>query len=155
MRHNRLLSFHSRTDSVSFRAFAWLHAPCRSGEIKNARGSRRSKGTRLISAFGDNRVITDLISDALECASQDFIPLYRSFEAFYTRNLYRRIRDCWNRPICRFAFYILYIASVTALWYWCLASITKIHATNSNCSTPGDTFTIVERETKDYGWTFK
>ena len=28
------------------------------------------------------------------------MPLYRSFEAFYTRNLYRRVRDCWNRPIC-------------------------------------------------------
>lgn len=21
------------------------------------------------------------------------------FEKFYTRNLYRRVRDCWNRPI--------------------------------------------------------
>ena len=28
------------------------------------------------------------------------MPLYQSFESFYTRNLYRRIRDCWNRPIC-------------------------------------------------------
>lgn len=28
-----------------------------------------------------------------------WVPLYNSFEAFYTRNLYRRIRDCWNRPI--------------------------------------------------------
>ncbi|XP_014670841.1 PREDICTED: serine palmitoyltransferase 2-like [Priapulus caudatus] len=27
-------------------------------------------------------------------------PLYSSFESFYTRNLYVRIRDCWNRPIC-------------------------------------------------------
>merc|ERR1719197_1538640 len=30
---------------------------------------------------------------------RDFVPLYRSFESFYTRNLYRRIRDCWNHPI--------------------------------------------------------
>jgi len=29
-----------------------------------------------------------------------WVPLYQSFESFYTRNLYRRIRDCWNRPIC-------------------------------------------------------
>ncbi|EDQ90948.1 uncharacterized protein MONBRDRAFT_20161 [Monosiga brevicollis MX1] len=29
-----------------------------------------------------------------------FPPLYRDFEAFYTRNLYTRIRDCWNLPIC-------------------------------------------------------
>ena len=21
------------------------------------------------------------------------------FERFYTRNMYRRVRDCWNRPI--------------------------------------------------------
>eukprot|EP00056_Hartaetosiga_gracilis_P021070 m.22616 g.22616 ORF g.22616 m.22616 type:complete len:515 (+) comp8868_c0_seq1:46-1590(+) len=30
----------------------------------------------------------------------NFPPLYRDFESFFTRNLYRRIRDCWNRPIC-------------------------------------------------------
>jgi len=30
---------------------------------------------------------------------KDFIPLYKDFDAFYQRNLYRRIRDCWNRPI--------------------------------------------------------
>ncbi|EGD81712.1 serine palmitoyltransferase [Salpingoeca rosetta] len=53
---------------------------------------------------------------------KSFPPLYRDFEAFYTRNLYRRIRDCWNRPIC---------------------------------STPGSTFTLVERESKDHGWTFQ
>lgn len=32
--------------------------------------------------------------------SQDFIPLYQDFENFYTRNLYMRVRDSWNRPIC-------------------------------------------------------
>lgn len=31
---------------------------------------------------------------------QDFVPLYASFESFYTRNVYIRIRDCFNRPIC-------------------------------------------------------
>ena len=30
---------------------------------------------------------------------KDFPPLYRDFDAFYTRNLYTRIRDAWNRPI--------------------------------------------------------
>ncbi|CAH1792141.1 unnamed protein product, partial [Owenia fusiformis] len=30
---------------------------------------------------------------------EGFVPLYQSFESFYTRNLYTRIRDCWNRPI--------------------------------------------------------
>lgn len=29
-----------------------------------------------------------------------FIPLYQDFENFYTRNLYMRVRDNWNRPIC-------------------------------------------------------
>lgn len=28
-----------------------------------------------------------------------FSPLYADFASFYTRNLYVRIRDCWNRPI--------------------------------------------------------
>lgn len=35
-----------------------------------------------------------------EFGNQGFVPLYADFESFYTRNLYTRIRDCWNRPIC-------------------------------------------------------
>ncbi|XP_036406007.1 serine palmitoyltransferase 2-like [Megalops cyprinoides] len=31
---------------------------------------------------------------------KEFVPLYQDFENFYTRNLYMRIRDSWNRPIC-------------------------------------------------------
>uniref|UniRef100_A0A6J0TVB9 Serine palmitoyltransferase 2 n=1 Tax=Pogona vitticeps TaxID=103695 RepID=A0A6J0TVB9_9SAUR len=31
---------------------------------------------------------------------KDFVPLYQDFENFYTRNLYMRIRDSWNRPLC-------------------------------------------------------
>jgi serine palmitoyltransferase len=27
------------------------------------------------------------------------VPLYSEYECFYTRNLYTRIRDCFNRPI--------------------------------------------------------
>lgn len=30
---------------------------------------------------------------------QDFMKMNLSVEGFYTRNVYRRIRDCWNRPI--------------------------------------------------------
>ncbi|XP_048340974.1 serine palmitoyltransferase 2 [Sphaerodactylus townsendi] len=30
----------------------------------------------------------------------DFVPLYQDFENFYNRNLYVRIRDSWNRPLC-------------------------------------------------------
>ena len=32
--------------------------------------------------------------------AKDFPPLYRDYDSFYTRNLYMRIRECWNRPIC-------------------------------------------------------
>ncbi|XP_002734812.1 serine palmitoyltransferase 2-like [Saccoglossus kowalevskii] len=39
-------------------------------------------------------------SAAKEFGNKGFVPLYSDFESFYTRNLYRRIRDCWNRPIC-------------------------------------------------------
>ncbi|XP_053701950.1 serine palmitoyltransferase 2-like [Synchiropus splendidus] len=31
---------------------------------------------------------------------RDFVPLYQDFEDFYTRNVYMRIRDNWNRPVC-------------------------------------------------------
>ncbi|XP_075383951.1 serine palmitoyltransferase 3 [Tenrec ecaudatus] len=31
---------------------------------------------------------------------KDFVPLYQDFENFYIRNLYMRIRDNWNRPVC-------------------------------------------------------
>ncbi|KAJ8308767.1 hypothetical protein KUTeg_013641 [Tegillarca granosa] len=39
------------------------------------------------------------IKSITEPKLQGFVPLYQSWESFYTRNLYRRIRDCWNRPI--------------------------------------------------------
>jgi serine palmitoyltransferase len=32
--------------------------------------------------------------------TSDFVPLYQSYESFYTRNVYIRISDCFNRPIC-------------------------------------------------------
>ena len=28
-----------------------------------------------------------------------FVPLYQSYESFYTRNMYTRVRDIFNRPI--------------------------------------------------------
>ncbi|KAI0979593.1 hypothetical protein GJ496_007418 [Pomphorhynchus laevis] len=30
----------------------------------------------------------------------DFVPLFQSFESFYTRNIYSRVRDCFSRPVC-------------------------------------------------------
>uniref|UniRef100_A0A8C4WX13 serine C-palmitoyltransferase n=1 Tax=Eptatretus burgeri TaxID=7764 RepID=A0A8C4WX13_EPTBU len=39
--------------------------------------------------------------NAMEREEQkDFVPLYQDFENFYTRNVYMRLRDNWNRPIC-------------------------------------------------------
>ena len=29
-----------------------------------------------------------------------YAPLYDRFESFYCQYIYRRIRDCWNRPVC-------------------------------------------------------
>ncbi|KAG5857774.1 hypothetical protein ANANG_G00022940 [Anguilla anguilla] len=31
---------------------------------------------------------------------KDFVPLYQDFENFYNRNVYLRIRDSFNRPVC-------------------------------------------------------
>ena len=37
---------------------------------------------------------------AKEKRRKGYAPLYEAFEQFYMRYVYRRIRDCWNRPIC-------------------------------------------------------
>ncbi|OAD56033.1 Serine palmitoyltransferase 2 [Eufriesea mexicana] len=37
---------------------------------------------------------------AQEYNREGYAPLYESFEEFYLRYVYRRVRDCWNRPIC-------------------------------------------------------
>jgi serine palmitoyltransferase len=47
-----------------------------------------------IMGFDCNHIVTEPEK------TRDFVPLYQDYEAFYTRNLYRRVRDCWNRPIC-------------------------------------------------------
>jgi len=33
-------------------------------------------------------------------SKNNYAPLVQSWEHFYTRRLYHRIQDCWNRPIC-------------------------------------------------------
>ncbi|XP_078351142.1 serine palmitoyltransferase 2-like isoform X2 [Oculina patagonica] len=35
-----------------------------------------------------------------EYGNKGFVPLYADFDSFYTRNIYTRSRDCFNRPIC-------------------------------------------------------
>lgn len=37
---------------------------------------------------------------AQERNREGYAPLYEHFERFYLRYVYRRVRDCWNRPIC-------------------------------------------------------
>ncbi|KAF6017867.1 SPTLC2 [Bugula neritina] len=63
-------------------------------------------GYGLLVLFGYLRDLTRRYGLETTLQSQEtpknhgFVPLYQSFESFYTRNIYRRIRDCWNRPIC-------------------------------------------------------
>uniref|UniRef100_T1JAM9 serine C-palmitoyltransferase n=1 Tax=Strigamia maritima TaxID=126957 RepID=T1JAM9_STRMM len=42
----------------------------------------------------------ETVHSAVEIGHEGFVPLYQSFESFYTRNVYRRVRDGWNKPIC-------------------------------------------------------
>ncbi|XP_014259415.1 serine palmitoyltransferase 2 isoform X2 [Cimex lectularius] len=37
---------------------------------------------------------------ATEMNRDGYVPLYDRFERFYLRYVYRRVRDCWNKPIC-------------------------------------------------------
>ncbi|KAK7872665.1 hypothetical protein R5R35_002660 [Gryllus longicercus] len=37
---------------------------------------------------------------AKERNREGYAPLYDRFESFYLQYVYRRVRDCWNRPIC-------------------------------------------------------
>ncbi|GAB6031790.1 serine palmitoyltransferase, long chain base subunit [Chamberlinius hualienensis] len=48
------------------------------------------RGTGILKSYGHSE----------KESRKNYVPLYQSFEHFYKRNLYRRIRDCWNRPLC-------------------------------------------------------
>lgn len=37
---------------------------------------------------------------ATERNREGYPPLYDRFSAFYSSYVYRRVRDCWNKPIC-------------------------------------------------------
>lgn len=39
------------------------------------------------------------VTSQIEKNREGYPPLYKSFDAFYTRNIYRPIRDCWNLPL--------------------------------------------------------
>ena len=44
-------------------------------------------------------LIADSIFFTASLFAQDLFKMNLDFEMFFTRNVYRRIRDCWNRPI--------------------------------------------------------
>lgn len=64
-------------------------------------------GYAVLSAYGHLRDLlrklgiekTAQAKDSQGLEAQGFSPLYNDFNAFYTRNLYRRIQDVFNRPI--------------------------------------------------------
>lgn len=37
---------------------------------------------------------------AMEKNRDGYVPLFDRFESFYLRYVYRRVRDCWNQPVC-------------------------------------------------------
>lgn len=53
-----------------------------------------------------------------------FVPLYQSWESFYTRHVYRRIRDCWNRPICGVAGATMDVMERTTQDHWWSSEMT-------------------------------
>ncbi|BFZ07191.1 hypothetical protein BsWGS_10230 [Bradybaena similaris] len=71
----------------------------------------------LLSAYGIEKD-----KSCTEPKIEGYVPLYQSWESFYTRNVYRQIRDCWNRVVA---------------------------------SVPGTRITILDRISRDHGWTFE
>ncbi|XP_071161498.1 serine palmitoyltransferase 2-like isoform X1 [Mytilus edulis] len=53
-----------------------------------------------------------------------FVPLFQSWESFYTRHVYRRIRDCFNRPICSVAGPTMDVLERTTTNHWWTADLT-------------------------------
>jgi serine palmitoyltransferase len=57
-------------------------------------------GYGLLLFFGHLRdFFGNIFKNSLYKGREGYAPLLKDFEDFYTRRLYHRIRDCWNRPI--------------------------------------------------------
>ena len=59
----------------------------------------------ILQIFGNIRELLrkvglDKRKGATDNCPSDFVPLYQSFDSFFTRNYYLRVRDVFNRPIC-------------------------------------------------------
>ncbi|XP_050981863.1 serine palmitoyltransferase 3 [Labeo rohita] len=92
---------------------------------------------------------------------KDFVPLYQDFENFYKRNLYMRVRDNWNRPICSLpgpAFDIMERVSDDYNWSFRLTGKTIENVINMGsynylgfAENNVDFLKTVAEETRDYG----
>ncbi|CAF2151069.1 unnamed protein product [Rotaria magnacalcarata] len=67
-------AFWTYLNYVMLNIFGWFRDLLRNARIENRKGSAENNPT-------------------------GFVPLYQSYESFYTRNVYQRISDCFNRPI--------------------------------------------------------
>ncbi|KNC86857.1 serine palmitoyltransferase 2 [Sphaeroforma arctica JP610] len=60
--------------------------------------------------------------------SQGFVPLFVDFESFYTRNLYRRLRDVFNRPISSVpGGYVDVVERVSSDYNWHFQTTGEVH----------------------------
>lgn len=64
------------------------------------RPSLEVEENRDVSVFVNELKVLLQTQDLYFAISQGYVPLFNSFERFYLAYVYRRIRDCWNRPIC-------------------------------------------------------
>ncbi|CAF3945932.1 unnamed protein product [Rotaria sp. Silwood2] len=67
-------AFWTYLNYVILNIFGWFRDLLRNARIENRKGSAENNPS-------------------------GFVPLYQSYESFYTRNVYQRIADCFNRPI--------------------------------------------------------
>ncbi|CAF1362106.1 unnamed protein product [Adineta ricciae] len=67
-------AFWTYLNYVILNIFGWFRDLLRNARIENRKGSAENN-------------------------PPGFVPLYQSYESFYTRNVYQRIADCFNRPI--------------------------------------------------------
>lgn len=71
--------------------FGWLRDFLRQSNLEKKRGAMDPNAS-LVCSFS-------FLFDETLFFFQNFVPLYQSYESFYTRNIYTRIRDIFNRPI--------------------------------------------------------
>eukprot|EP01147_Barroeca_monosierra_P002176 gene2175-5196_t len=70
------------------------------GLLRDAMRKYHFEEARTATEHPSLKSIQKIIKSHCTLSCRDFPPLYRGFESFFSRNMYRRIRDCFNRPIC-------------------------------------------------------